>query len=265
MKVVLFCGGLGLRVRELSEEIPKPMLRIGDRPILWHIMRWYASFGHRDFILCLGYQAEVIKDYFLRYEEARHNDFVLAQGGKNVTLLPSEIHDWSITCVDTGLHTSIGERLKRVRSHLAGEELFLANYGDNLTDAPLDRIVAAFRGSRGSTACFLAVRPSLSLHMVERAAGDGLQPVTSVRGVRDCDLWVNGGCFVFRQDIFSHLDKCRELVPDTLERLIAEGKLVSWRHEGFWASMDTAKEMRKLNEDYAKGQSPWVGGDRPAS
>ena len=157
MKVVLFCGGRGIRLRELSEAIPKPMVTIGYRPILWHVMRYYAHFGHRDFILCLGYRADAIKEYFLRYEEALSNDFVLSDGGRQIELLGSDIQDWRITFADTGLDTTIGERLSLVRRHLEGEELFLANYGDTLTDAPLDRIVAEARSS-GAVAT-LAQRP----------------------------------------------------------------------------------------------------------
>jgi glucose-1-phosphate cytidylyltransferase len=159
MKVVLFCGGRGIRLRELSEAIPKPMVMIGYRPILWHVMRYYAHFGHRDFILCLGYRADAIKEYFLRYEEALSNDFVLSDGGRQVELLGSDIQDWRITFADTGLDTTIGERLNLVRRHLDGEELFLANYGDTLTDAPLDRIVAEF-AETDAVASFLSVRAS---------------------------------------------------------------------------------------------------------
>ena len=160
MKVVLFCGGRGIRLRELSEAIPKPMVTIGYRPILWHVMRYYAHFGHRDFILCLGYRADAIKEYFLRYEEALSNDFVLSDGGRQIELLGSDIQDWRITFADTGLDTTIGERLSLVRRHLEGEELFLANYGDTLTDAPLDRIVADFTAS-DAVASFLSVRASV--------------------------------------------------------------------------------------------------------
>jgi glucose-1-phosphate cytidylyltransferase len=145
MKVVLFCGGRGLRLREHSEAIPKPMVQIGYRPILWHVMRYYAHYGHRDFILCLGYRADAIKDYFLHYDEAASNDFVLSEGGRRVELLGSDIADWRITFADTGLDTTIGERLRRVRHLLEGEEIFLANYGDTLTDAPLDELVETFR------------------------------------------------------------------------------------------------------------------------
>jgi glucose-1-phosphate cytidylyltransferase len=145
MKVVLFCGGRGLRLREHSEAIPKPMVPIGYRPILWHVMRYYAHYGHRDFILCLGYRADAIKDYFLHYSEAVSNDFVLSDGGRRIELLGSDIADWRITFADTGLDTTIGERLRRVRHLLEGEAMFLANYGDTLTDAPLDQLVERFR------------------------------------------------------------------------------------------------------------------------
>ena len=149
MKVVLFCGGRGLRLREHSEAIPKPMVPIGYRPILWHVMRYYAHYGHRDFILCLGYRGDAIKDYFLHYSEAVSNDFVLSDGGRQIELLTSDIADWRITFADTGLDTTIGERLRRVRHLLAGEEIFLANYGDTLTDAPLDRLVEDVPGRHG--------------------------------------------------------------------------------------------------------------------
>ncbi len=139
MKVVLFCGGLGLRMGEESSRTPKPMVPVGGKPILWHIMKYYAHFGHMDFVICLGHQAEVIKDYFLQYNEALSNDFVLSEGGRRVELLRRDIDDWRITFVDTGLQSSIGERLVRVRSYLEEEEFFLAHYGDTLTDAPLPR------------------------------------------------------------------------------------------------------------------------------
>ena len=141
MKVVLFCGGLGLRLRDYSESIPKPMVPIGARPILWHLMKYYAHFGHRDFILCLGWQGEAIKRYFLEYDECLSNDFTLSAGGEDVQLLNRDIDDWRITFVDTGVSSSIGQRLRSVREHLAGEDMFLANYADGLTDFPLPELI----------------------------------------------------------------------------------------------------------------------------
>src|SRR3990172_6091616 len=134
MKVVLFCGGLGLRLRDFSETIPKPMIPIGYRPILWHLMKYYAHFGHRDFILCLGWRGDVIKEYFLNYNECMFNNFVLSAGGAQVDVLNRDIQDWSITFVDTGISSSVGQRLKAVESYLDGEDVFLANYSDCFTD-----------------------------------------------------------------------------------------------------------------------------------
>src|SRR6266851_6966431 len=145
MKVVLFCGGLGMRLREYSESIPKPMVPIGYRPLLWHVMKYYAHFGHRDFILCLGHKADTVKHYFLNYDECLSNNFVLSQGGKKLQLLNTDIHDWNITFVDTGITSNIGMRLRAVREHLRGEKMFLANYSDGVTDLPLAEYVDQFQ------------------------------------------------------------------------------------------------------------------------
>ncbi len=153
MKVVLFCGGQGLRMREFSGSVPKPMATIGSRPVLWHVMRYYAHFGHRDFVLCLGYRGDVIKDYFLHYDETVSNDFVLADGGKSIELLNADIQDWRIAFVDTGPDASVGQRLLAVKSQLVDEPMFLANYADGLTDAPLGDLVEDF-SRRGKVAGF---------------------------------------------------------------------------------------------------------------
>src|ERR1700753_1500058 len=166
MKVVLFCGGLGMRMRDGITNAPKPMAMIGDRPLMWHIMRYYAHYGHKEFILCLGYGARAVKDYFLNYDETASNDFVLRNGGRDVDLLGSDIDDWKITFVDTGMETPIGERLRRVRSYLGDDEVFLANYGDVLTDAPVPEVLAKL--DRGSAiASFVSVKPPGSFHVVQ--------------------------------------------------------------------------------------------------
>src|SRR5215213_6632747 len=144
MKVVLFCGGLGMRMRADNQSLPKPMMPIGSRPVLWHVMRYYAHFGHTDFILCLGYGAQAVKDYFLTYRETTSNDFVLRQGGDDIEMLGSDISDWAVSFIDTGADTPIGERLRRVRPYLDGDEVFLANYGDVLTDAPQNDLIQEF-------------------------------------------------------------------------------------------------------------------------
>ena len=148
MKVVIFCGGQGMRMREASESVPKPMIPIGNRPILWHVMKYYAHFGFTDFVLCLGYKAEAIKHFFLTYNEAMANDFVLSEGGAKVHLLKTDIHNWNITFVDTGLHANIGQRLRAVRHLLGDDEMFLANYGDTLTDADLPAMIERDEGRR---------------------------------------------------------------------------------------------------------------------
>ncbi|HEX6908492.1 MAG TPA: sugar phosphate nucleotidyltransferase, partial [Terriglobales bacterium] len=172
MKVVLFCGGLGMRIREGNENTPKPMVHVGSRPILWHVMKYYAHFGHKEFILCLGYRAEAIKNYFLNYNECLSNDFVLSNGGKDLQVLHSDIHDWTITFADTGTTANIGQRLKSVEKYLGGEEVFLANYTDTLTDFELPRLLDHFYKSN-KTAAFLCVRPPLSCHYVS-LGGNGM-------------------------------------------------------------------------------------------
>jgi glucose-1-phosphate cytidylyltransferase len=254
MKVVLFCGGRGIRLRELSEAIPKPMVTIGYRPILWHVMRYYAHFGHRDFILCLGYRADAIKEYFLRYEEALSNDFVLSDGGRQIELLGSDIQDWRITFADTGLDSTIGERLRLVRRHLEGEELFLANYGDTLTDAPLDRIVEEARSS-DAVATLLSVRPPYSFHVV-RSTPDGL--VSSVRDTDTAGVRINGGGYVLRPEIFDYLDTGQDLVDEPFHRLSAEGRVKAVEYDGFWLSLDTLKELQELQRMEQLGVAPWA-------
>ena len=255
MKVVLFCGGRGLRLREHSEAIPKPMVPIGYRPILWHVMRYYAHYGHRDFILCLGYRADAIKEYFLRYSEAVSNDFVLSDGGRRVELLGSDIEDWRITFADTGLDTTIGERLRRVRHLLAGEEIFLANYGDTLTDAPLDRLVDEFRAT-DAVATFLAVRPSEYPFRVLRT--DGSDRVQALVRPADADLWINGGYFILRQEVFDSIEPGDELVEAPFARLMAAGRLRATRYEGFWAPFDTLRDLEHLEALAAGGRAPWA-------
>ena len=264
MKVVLFCGGLGLRMREESARLPKPMIPLGDRPILWHIMKYYSDFGFRDFVLCLGYKHEVIKEYFLNYNEALSNDFVLTDGGKRVELLSSDTHDWSITFVNTGLRSTIGERLKQVEPHLEGDDVFLATYGDGLTDAPLPGMIDTLVQS-GKTALFLCVHPTAQFHVVSLDDGNG---VREIHDVAAADLWINGGYFVFRREILDHLRPGEDLVGDAFNRLIAEDKLLAYPYEGFWAPMDTLKDKQNLESLLESGDPPWSrpqGLDVPSS
>ncbi|QDV44007.1 Glucose-1-phosphate cytidylyltransferase [Stieleria neptunia] len=258
MKVVLFCGGFGMRLREYSESIPKPMVTIGYRPILWHVMKYYAHYGHKDFILCLGWKANVIKDYFLNYDECVSNDFVLSGGGKNISLLNSDIHDWNITFVDTGVSACIGERLKAVQPHLEGEKTFLANYTDGLASVDLPRLIN-FHDQSDSVATFVSVRPSQTFHKVSIDEAGGVQ---CIQEISKTDTWMNGGFFVFSNQFFDYLDEGEELVDQPFQRLIAEGKLRSMRHEGFWGCMDTYKEKQMLEDMYDRGDIPWAVWDK---
>jgi glucose-1-phosphate cytidylyltransferase len=253
MKVVLFCGGMGMRLREFSEAIPKPMVPIGPRPIIWHLMKYYAHFGHKDFILCLGWQGGVIKDYFLNYNECVSNDFVLKQGNR-VELLRSDISDWTMTFVDTGLNANLGQRLSAVRPHLAGEECFLANYSDGLTDLHLPDLIKKFRES-DSIATFLGVRPRLSFHLMD-SDDDGW--VSRMTPVASANLWMNAGFFAFRQEIFSYIREGEELVVEPFRRLIQQHRLTSHKYDGFWASMDTYKEKQTLDDLFHRGNAPWL-------
>ena len=253
MKVVLFCGGLGSRLREHSETIPKPLVEIGPRPIIWHLMRYYARFGHKDFILCLGYKGNMIKDYFLNYDECRSNDFSISGPDRRIELLGNDIDDWNITFVDTGMHSNLGQRLKAVEQHVASEEIFLANYSDGLSDLPLNDYIEQFRQS-DAVAGFASVRPFSTYHVVQ---ADETARVTGIVSVQESDVWVNGGFFTLRPQIFDYMQAGEELVEQPFRRLIPEGKLMTWKYRGFWEAMDTYKDWKNLEEMYHSGNRPW--------
>jgi glucose-1-phosphate cytidylyltransferase len=255
MKVVLFCGGMGMRMREYSEAIPKPMVPVGYRPILWNVMKYYAHFGHKDFILCLGYKGDTIKNYFLNYDETLSNNFVMKNGGEDIVLANSDIHDWTITFVDTGLNSNIGQRLKAVEPYLEGEKVFMANYSDGLTDFPLPNLTDYFF-KQDKIGSFLVVRPNHSFHIVQMKNGtNGL--VDEIQGVVRADLWVNGGYFVFQKDIFKYIKDGEELVNEPFKRLIGEKQLVAYKYDGFWVGMETFKDKQRLDDMNARGETPW--------
>jgi glucose-1-phosphate cytidylyltransferase len=254
MKIVLFCGGLGLRLRDYSQKIPKPMVPIGYRPVLWHIMKYYASFGHKDFILCLGYGADTIKEYFVNYNECVSNDFVLTDGGKSVTLLNEDIKDWRITFVDTGIASTIGERLKKVESHIGMDDIFMANYTDGLTDLQLDDHLAHFV-RHDKVASFLCVTPRQSFHLV-RMAPDGR--VTRLEEFGRSRLRVNGGYFILKRAIFECIRDGEELVQAPFQRLMQRNQLIAYEYNGFWAAMDTFKDQMLLDDLYTRDKAPWA-------
>lgn len=253
MKVVIFCGGLGMRLREYADNVPKPMVPIGSRPVLWHVMKYYAHFGHKDFILCLGYRSDAVKQYFLHYDECVSNDFSLSKGGKSLQLFNSDIHDWNITFAETGLHSNIGQRLKGVEKYLAGEDVFLANYADGLADLELPRLIE-FSKKHGKIATFVSARPNLTYHSVV-AGPDG--SVSEIKAIRDSALRINSGYFVLKQDIFKYIHDGEELVLEPFKRLIEEQQLMAYEHNGFYASMDTFKDKQQLDDLYSRGDAPW--------
>jgi glucose-1-phosphate cytidylyltransferase len=253
MKVVLFCGGLGLRLRDYADHIPKPMVPIGYRPILWHVMKYFAHFGHRDFILCLGYRGDLIKQYFLNYSECLSNDFVLSKGGTQLDLANSDIHDWRITFADTGLRSNIGQRLKAVEKYLAGEEMFLANYSDGLTDLDFPRYLD-FACQRNKIATFLSVKPNLSYHFA-RTHSDGL--VTGIEDAKRAGIRINAGFFVLKREIFKYIEPGEELVIEPFRRLIRDRELAAYEYDGFFEAMDTFKDKQQLDDLYESGQPAW--------
>lgn len=253
MKVVLFCGGRGTRIREFSERVPKPLIPIGSRPILWHLMKYYAHFGHRDFILALGYKADAIKSFFLNYNEAISNDFTMQGCGGDVRLASSDMDDWKITFVDTGIESNIAERLMRVRAHLGDDEMFLANYSDALTDLDLNEYIDDAANS-DAVATFLAVKPSLSYHLVETDESSHVKELTPIRS---SDIRINGGFFALRREIFNYIEQGDELVLEPFARLMAQRRLRAVKYDGFWDPMDTFKEWQRLEDLYARGNAPW--------
>jgi glucose-1-phosphate cytidylyltransferase len=254
MKVVLFCGGLGTRLREHSDTIPKPLVNVGVRPIVWHLMRYYAHFGHKDFVLCLGYRGDLIREFFLNYNECLSNDFVMTQGGKKIEPLASDIQDWRITFVDTGMHSNLGQRLLRARKFLQGEEMFLANYSDGLSDLPLNAMIDECR-ARGFVASFASMRPAHRFHVVD-ATDDGV--VNSIGPMNTGAMLINGGYFAMRSEIFDYINEGEELVDQPFARLAAERKLGTYRHNGFWKTMDTFKDKIEFDRREARRECPWM-------
>ena len=240
---------------EETRRIPKQMIDIGGKPILWHIMRYYSMWGYDEFILCLGYKGEVIKQYFLSYNGALLNDFVLDRNasGTKLELLSRDLDDWRITFVDTGLNSTIAERLKAIEPYLAEDETFLATYGDGLTDVALPHVVEAFQES-GKTAMFLSVRPQFNAHIVST---DEAGNVMAVEDMARSHIRINGGFFVFKREIMDLIEPGDELVEETFARLIAARELVAYRYEGFFGPMDTIKDRQRLESMHESGKAPW--------
>jgi glucose-1-phosphate cytidylyltransferase len=245
------------------------MVNIGHRPILWHVMKYYAHYGHKDFILCLGHRGDLIRQYFLNYDECISNDFVLTNGGQDIELYSRDIDDWRITFVDTGLHSNIGQRLRAVEKYLAGEPLFLANYSDGLSDLPLPEYLEHVT-TKDKIATFVCVRPNQSFHVVSM---DRAGTVSDIQSSRESQFLINGGFFAFKQEIFDYIGPDEELVEAPFRRLIDKGELAAYRYDGFWGAMDTLKDKQRFDDMESQGETPWavwktgdpaLGGD-PAS
>jgi glucose-1-phosphate cytidylyltransferase len=215
-------------------------------------MKYYASYGHKDFIICLGYKADVIKNYFLNYSEALSNDFVL-DGEGGVELLGRDMRDWRITFVDTGLHSNIGTRLMKVRHLVEDEDMFLANYSDGLSDFPLPMLIERFERS-DATASFLAVRPTSRFHVVNVDEGGSVE---SIEDLSRTHLRINGGFFAMRPEIFDYMRPGEEMVEEPFRRLIEARRLLAYPYDGFWTAMDTFKDKQQLDELYEAGNPPW--------
>ena len=253
MKVVLFCGGQGLRLHPSTERIPKPLVQVGGKPILLLLMKYYSFFGHRDFILCLGYKGEEIKKFFLNYDECLSGDFVLSNGNKRQKLFKSDIENWKITFAETGLNSNLGERLKAVQKYLDGEEIFLANYADGITDMHLPTMIDFFI-KRRKVGCLITVKPSVVFHYVSSSKDNYVKEICQLNKT---PLRINGGFFVFKRKIFDYIKPGEDLVNEPFQRLIKERELVAYKYDGFWASLDTYKDKQRLDELASKNASFW--------
>jgi len=253
MKVVMFCGGLGLRLHPSTERIPKPLVRVGGKPVLLLLMKYYSYFGHKDFILCLGYKGEEIKKFFLNYDECLSGDFILSNGGKKEKLFNSDIKDWKITFADTGVNSTLGDRIKAVQKYVDKDERFLANYADGLTDLYLPNLIN-FSVKQGKIACLITVKPSVVFHYV---SVDRQSYVKNIRQLNQTPLRINGGFFVFKNEIFDYINPGEDLVYEPFQRLIKKRELVAYKYDGFWASLDTYKDKQRLDELASKNASFW--------
>ncbi len=257
MKVVILCGGYGTRIREVTETIPKPMIPIGRFPIIWHIMKYYSTFQHQDFVLCLGYKGQVIKDFFLNYE-ATTKDFTITLGKRDQIDFHTEHGevDWRVTCADTGLDAMTGARVWRIRQYLNDGEDFMLTYGDGVGDMDLDALLA-FHKSHGKAVTVTGVRPPGRFGELVSDKGRVVEfnEKPQATGGR-----ISGGYFVASPAIFDYMDDREDLMleKEPMDRLVQAGELMVYEHDGFWQSMDTSREYQLLNRLYDNKESPWV-------
>ena len=252
MKVILLAGGFGTRLAEYTDVIPKPMVRVGGKPILWHIMQTFAHFGHKDFYVALGYKAEVIKEYFLNYR-ALNADFTVELASGNVSTLQLDPVDWQVTLVNTGDKSMTGGRVKRLQSFI-GNETCLLTYGDGVADIDLDALLA-FHRSHGKMVTVSAVRPAARFGELEM---DGDRVANFQEKPQLHEGWINGGFFVIEPDFFDLIEGDATLLErEPLEKATKAGELMAYRHDGFWCCMDTKRDHELLESLWAKG-APWA-------
>lgn len=258
MKVVILCGGYGTRIRDVTDAIPKPLIPIGGLPILWHIMKYYAHWGHAEFILCLGYKGELIKEFFLEYEP-RTRDFTINLGGaRSIQYHTNHSEaDWRVTLADTGLNAMTGARVHRIQKYVGADEYFCLTYGDGVGDIDLDALIA-FHRSHGKILTVTGVRPPGRFGELV-ADGQG-QVVEFNEKPQATSGIISGGFFVCSRRIFDYLGKEESLVFEQgpMRQLVADGEMMVFEHQGFWQPMDTNREYQLLNSLYDSGKAPWV-------
>jgi glucose-1-phosphate cytidylyltransferase len=252
MKVVLLAGGRGTRLAEETQTLPKPMVEIGGRPLLFHLMRYYAGFGFTEFLVACGYRGEVIKDYF-RSLPAHLSDYVVNLADGSLDIIRPATLDWRIGLIDTGAETATGARILRLRE-LIEEKPFMVTYGDGLATVDLEALVR-FHRSHGRLATVTAVRPPARFGELV-LDDDRVAEFAEKRQTREG--WINGGFFVFEPGVFAYLDEDSPLERGPLERLAAAGELRAFRHEGFWQPMDTLRDKQVLEELWQNGRAPWL-------
>lgn len=254
MKVVLLCGGLGTRLSEETNLVPKPMVRIGDHPILMHIMNIYEKHNVNDFVLALGFKADVIKEYFLNFY-ALSNDLKIELNTGKVTYLKEAHKTWNVDLIDTGLNTLTGGRLARLKDHV-GNETFMLTYGDGVSDVNITELLK-FHKAHGKAATFTAVRPPSRFGVIEF---EGSQVTSFKEKPQTQDGWINGGFFVFEPEVFNYLNEGDDTILERypLEKLAEAGQLMGFKHEGFWQCMDTLRDKTYLNKIWQDGEAPWA-------
>jgi glucose-1-phosphate cytidylyltransferase len=253
VKVVILAGGFGTRLSEETSTRPKPMVEVGGRPMLWHIMQHYAAFGHTEFVLALGYKSEMIRTYFADYHGLMRNLTVRTRDGSVLTH-GAECEDWTVHLIDTGLATSTGGRIKRLKQWI-GDETFLLTYGDGVSDIPIDALVR-FHTMHGKLATVTAVRPPARFGALrmdgDRVAAFAEKPHTG-------EGWINGGFFVCEPKVLDYIDGDDiTWENEPLERISNDGQLMAFRHEGFWHCMDTLRDVRQLEAMWQGGGAPWL-------